>query len=401
MGQMRWLFTEFDLPGSPEARERQALREAMVRWWEAFAGNADAVDRHFLSRAECDLHALMNILAEVHPNLMWEFGPAVNKSGHRLCITPECRPQLRPMLDVLLSLAPKLDRWEFYPYRLADAIGPDRNTIDGRTKISREGVTVSATRGRGNRIDLRYFLPDEAMKNEQDARAFAFYSTERFLGEEILDKWIGGIEALPQSAERQPGSSRLAFERLVPTVQAVIDSVLEQLPRVPRFAKQSAVEPGKPIGWSFKFPLPPDQRSYPARSDLLFGTSLENDLFLACQAPAFYSSRFSRCGETFCYLKLDRRCRPDLWTVDNRFMIQDKLTERLTAAGLGSHFAGASGKAYSYIDLALVDVRRSVPIIRDVLREERLSAVSWLLFFDATLKDEWIGGSDEAPAPPV
>lgn len=397
---MRWLFTEFDIPASPEARNRQALRDAMIRWWEAFARNADAAARHFESRAEFDLPALMEILAEVDPHLMWEFGPAVNKPGHRLCITPESRPEKRPMLDVLLSLAPTLDRWEFYPYRVADALGPDRNVIDGRTKISREGVTVSATRGKGNRIDLRYFLPNESMTDADEAHRFAFYSTERFLGEEILDKWIGGIAAFPQSAPRQPGSSRLEFERLVPTVQAVIDSVLEQLPPVPRFAYEPVVEPGKPIGWSMKMPPPPLRESYPGRSDLLYASANEDELFKACHQPAFYSCRFSRCGETFCYLKLDRKFRPDLLNLEHRWKIQEQLQDQLKAAGRGTCTAGGTGKVYSYIDLALVRVRDAVPIIREVLHEERLSTGSWLLFFDATLKDEWIGGSDETPPPP-
>lgn len=398
---MRWVYTEFDSADSPEVMRRQTIFQAMQRWWAAFAAAADAVDRHFNAGEPFDLESLMNELAEVHPHLMWEFGPAVDKHGHRLSITPENRPELRPMLQVLLDFAPKLDRWEFYPYRLRDLAGPDHRVVDGRTKIAREGVTVSAEVGRGNRINLRYFLPPASMADDQQAQAFAFYTTERLVGEETLDRWIGAIEAFSENVERQPGSTRLPLDRLEPTVAAVIESICDQLPPAPRFAFEPAVESGKPVGWTIKFPQPGAQSDYPGWSDLLFASTRENQLFQACHAPAFYSVRFSRCGETFCYLKMDRRQRPELATVAERGKIEDRLTAELAAAQLGCTTGGGTGIMYSYIELALVDVRKSVPIIRSVLDREGLAQGSWLLFHDAVLKDEWIGGNDQTPRPPL
>jgi hypothetical protein len=231
---MRWYFVESDFPTSTESRERGALTEAMDRWWSDFERRADAVDDHFTRGTDCDVEDLMRHLAAVDPRLMWEFGPAIRKPGHRLCITPETHTPLRPMLDVLLSKAPKLKRWEFYSYRLPDAVDTDKKIIDGRTSISIDGVTVSPTKAPGNLIDVTFFLPPASMTDQREADKFAFYTTERFLGEEILDKWIRVISAKEDSA---PSTTvrRLPLERFTPTVSAIIDSIQSQLPATPRF----------------------------------------------------------------------------------------------------------------------------------------------------------------------
>jgi hypothetical protein len=396
---MRWRFCEFDEPDSAEARERQALREAMGRWWDAFARQADAVDRHFEKGADFDLPSLMEFLAQVDPRLMWEFGPGIGKAGHRLCITPEIRQQLRPMLNELLALAPSLDRWQFYPYRVPDLVGPNPILIDGRTNISREGVTATATRGRGNRIDLHYFLPASAMTDDKLAQAFAFYTTERMVGEEMLDKWIAGIGAVSENEPIQTGAKRLPLDRLSSTIGAVVQSIIEQLPLVPRYAHNPPNDPEKPIGGVFKFPPPPVREDYPGWSDLMFASAREIDLWRACHGPAFYSDRYSRCGESFCYLKIDRRTGPDLSTVDARGKVEEALSEALAAKQLGCCYGGGTGRIYSYIELAITDVSKSVPLIRQVLRAFGHHERSWLLFHDQHLADEWIGGTDETPAP--
>ena len=320
----------------------------MRRWWQTFIESAAGVDKHFSKRAEFDLRALMNVLNEVDPHLMWEFGPAITKQGHRLCITPESRPELRPMLNVLLDCAPRLDRWEFYPYRLRDTPETDPIIIDGRTKISRDGVTASAARGRGNRVDVRYFLPESAMADDRAAQSFAFYSTERLLGEETLDVWIGGIAAIAETAPPQAGSMCMPLTRLTPMVQSVIQSITDQLPAFPRFAHQEPHDPQYPQGGVFKLPPPPERVDYPGWSDLMFATSREVPLWQACHAKAaFYSRRFSKHGEEFCYLKIDRSQNPDLATVAERAKIEDTLTHRLTEAQLGCAAGGGTGKVYS------------------------------------------------------
>jgi hypothetical protein len=62
---------------------------------------------------------------------------------------------------------------------------------------------------------------------------------------------------------------------------------------------------------------------------------------------------------------------------------------------------GAIGYWYSYIDLALTDVRRALPVLKRVLRRHRLGPRAWLQFFDRDLQREWVGLAADSPPPPM
>ena len=55
---------------------------------------------------------------------------------------------------------------------------------------------------------------------------------------------------------------------------------------------------------------------------------------------------------------------------------------------------------YSYIDLALTDIKRAAPIIRKTLSHEQAPLRSWLLFHDDDYAAEWIGIYGQTPEPP-
>jgi hypothetical protein len=114
----------------------------------------------------------------------------------------------------------------------------------------------------------------------------------------------------------------------------------------------------------------------------------------------FYSERYSRHGETFCYLKLDGKAELDEEKFPDRASVEDALNEILVPALAGCVISGGTGLRYSYIDLALADINAAVPLIKTRLRAGNIDRRSWLLFFDATLAEEWIGIYDDSPAPP-
>src|SRR5689334_10037199 len=112
---MRWLFP--DLNDSEEAAQVRQTMQAIEHWWQVFAAKAGDFDK--LLRRSADLTQFMEeTLQAIHPSLMWEFGPAVRTKGHRLVITPETERWLRPLVRTILHRAPKIEGWEFYPYRL-------------------------------------------------------------------------------------------------------------------------------------------------------------------------------------------------------------------------------------------------------------------------------------------
>jgi hypothetical protein len=208
----------------------------------------------------------------------------------------------------------------------------------------------------------------------------------------VLDTWIGVIDLLDG---QNVGQTRpLPMERAQATVGALIRSAHEQLPAT------RAIDISIEEGW-YNVQLEPEPaEDYLHRDDLLVASTHAIEVFQAAHSSGiFVSSCHSRMGETFCYLKLDADEVPSEHRVDFRSLFEDALNPQLLQAGVGGCIGGGSGLRYSYIDLALTDVNRAVPIIQQVLAQHQAPQRSWLLFFDDELAREWVGVYQQTPGP--
>ena len=394
----RWRFTD-----PSESFERETLLAKVDAWWRAFAAKADAIDGHFTRSVEIDIPSLMReSLQAVDPRLMWEFGPALKKDGHRLVITPESERTLRPLVDALLKRAPELPRWEFYPYRMPDPIDHALATVQGRTQVDFAGTRVRLLKGEDSRIGLEFHSP--ACRHPEDARTdgAGFVAAESILGEETLDTWIGGVRTVPlrkpgflgRLAGRKEDADLLPLESLKAEVEGRIEEALARLPDSPRYLLD------REKGTYTMYKLEPKERE-DERFDLYVAMSDFPEFFQAAHGPGIFSSRrLSRFDETFCYLKIDSRDVPKDEKIDFREGFDAALSAALRPAEAGGPIGGGTGLYYSYIDLALLDVDAALPILTRVLRERGAPARSWLLFFDDALADEWVGIQGETPPPP-
>ena len=400
---MRWLFCE---PGSPDEKHKTQVASHIMPWWREFTAKVPQVIASFKQEAKFDLPGWMHeTLGKIDPRLMWEYGPAIKGEGHRLVITPEMHRELRPLTSTILKNAPQLPGWEFYPYRLPESLEMAQITVEARTNGSLQGVTFRPAIGEGRRIDLTFFSP--RTKNEEDQQSLhdAFVATETLLGEEFLDKWIGSISVAPVPKAGLLGSlfggakasagKQLPLERLRDTVTALSQSVVEQLPPV-GFAQRH-----DDAGWA-NYQMDPEQaEDYLFREDVIVGSTMEPDL-LAAMLPGggFFSGRFSRVNERFCYVKIDSSEIPIEQRVEARGELEEALHEALMAANSGAQIGGAVGLRYVYIDLALTNVQAGLQIIRK-LCHGRVSRRSWAFFCDADYIGEWIGLYSDSPPPPL
>ena len=132
----------------------------------------------------------------------------------------------------------------------------------------------------------------------------------------------------------------------------------------------------------------------------------------------FYSERFTKHGEKFCYLKI---AETNQFTSFEAFAaLRAKIDDELRAEECGCVFGwGASPKfegrspavsqaehsvsqfdgSYLFVDLALEKIEESIAVLRSVAQREKLSESSWLLFFDTELEQEWVGLFPETGAP--
>jgi hypothetical protein len=149
---------------------------------------------------------------------------------------------------------------------------------------------------------------------------------------------------------------------------------------------------------------PPEQApDYAGRRDVYVGVSRGfAEMWRAAHTPVpFSSTRFSKHGETFCYLKMDGSVGLDATRWKDRGAIEDELDAMLRSTGLGSVVGGATGIRYSYVDFALLRLDDTIPQIVRLLREGRMMERSWILFFDSCWRDEWIGVCERTPPPPM
>jgi hypothetical protein len=362
----------------------------MDRWWAEFESKTKALDDLFNRRAKWDLPAWMHAhLNAIHPKLMWEFGPGVG-GGHRLVITPESHRELRPLVKTLLERAPKIPGWQFYSYRLAEDVDGTVATVSARTGVDIANAMACASLGKFGRIDLKFVCPTFVLPNEKKAVHAAFVATETLLGEEVLDKWIGVIDAVPAGGKDRA----LPLSRLKPSVDALIGSIQEQMFPKPCWE----MEDMKWTLWKLK---PKKQKDYPGQLDLFVGKSMLQDMWQVAHGNmVFYSSSFSKFDEVFCYVKLDGSQGLDSEKFGDKAEIEDALDGALKPARVGCVIGGGTGVRYSYVDLALTNLPRGIEIVRKVLQEGNIHRRSWILFYDAELVNEWIGIWDDSPPPP-
>lgn len=389
---MRWQFA--DPTNAEEAAYVKETVAAIDRWWQAFQSKTTDIDRLFKGKSSLKLPEFMqDTLQAIHPGLMWEYGRALRGPGHRLVITPESQRYLRPMVRTVLERSPKLEGWEFYPYRPAETSEDTIETVKGRVGVDITGALIDSAVVPGRKVDLVFAFPGHRFK-EQTAMQAAFVATETLMGEQMLDTWIGQIGLLDE--ESSEGRRPLPLDRAQATVAALIRGSIDQLSTT-KSADISVDE-----GWAtVKLDPPEEAEDYPARSDLYVAATHDVELFQAMHSgQPFSSACHSKVHEMFCYLKIDAAEVASNDRVAFRSGFEDALNPLLVEAGVGGCIGGGTGLRYAYIDLALTDIKRAAPIIRKTLSQQQAPLRSWLLFHDDDYLAEWVGIYGQTPEPP-
>jgi hypothetical protein len=358
-------------------------------WWRAFVAAAPKLDDYFHGDCRWDLAGWMREnLGVVDERIMWEFGPGTGGCGQRLVLTPEAEHRLRPLVDVVLARAPKLDGWEFHAHRLAEDLTEALRTVAERTSVEFYGWQAHADLTDEGLIDV-VLSPPFALSEKEEARAAAPLLVESLVGEELMDLWIGDIEIGSHTGSGPLGD-------LAPIVRALVEAQRARLPRLPYWRR------AREGPWTLLRLAPrTGQSDFAGQQDMLIAKTMDLDLWKALhgQRP-FQSRRFSRSGELMATLKIDGAgCLPGDGVVD-KASIEDAIADTLEPLKLGGQIGGGTGLRYSYIDLALTNVEAAMDALCPVLRAARLPRRTWLLFFDADLGDEWIPLWDDSPAPP-
>jgi hypothetical protein len=391
---MRWLFAD---PHDPdEAAYVNETVAAIDHWWQEFQAKLEKIENAFKPKSRYNLPKLMEeTLQAIHPGLMWEYGQGIkHPEGYRLVITPESQRFLRPMVRTILERSPKLPNWEFYGYRVPETPQQTIETVKGRAGIEVSNAIVAASVAPGRKVDLHFGFPGQEDLDEEQALQAAFVATETLLGEQFLDNWIGEIGLLMD--ESQAGQA-LPLPKAQVMIATTVRGIFERLP-----AKRSQ-NISEAEGWAtIKLTPPEEADDYPGRTDLVEAMTHDVELFQAMHSgQPFASTCHSRHHEQFCYLKLDAPAGGHQDIAGFREQFEKPLNDELLAADLGAVIGTGAGVRYAYLDLAVMDLKRAVGVVRKVLNEHQVPERSWLLFHDDDLSAEWIGLHPHSPPPPL
>ena len=388
---MRWLF--FDPATKEERRRRTNALEAIDRLWSAFAASADAIDAQLSGGAPTlDLAAFMaEHLRPVHDGLTWSTGPAVLGPGHRLVFGPTRDEALRPLAAALVERAPALPRFEVHAYRPPE--GDPRRVlarVSDSLGLPAGGLRGRFTQGAGHRLDLAVTCPGLAL---EAVRAAGSSAADALLGELQAVTWLGAVTSL------EPGAAGewLPVDALEAAFESARARVVEALPAQPT---HGSVDPST---WPMIKRTPVEAEDYPRQADLLVAKTKYLEMWRAASSgQPFSSARFSRHGEVFCYLKLDRAEADGAEEFPDKGLMEGAVETALAAERLGGYLGSGTGLRYSYLELAVKkdEVPRAAAAIKGVLRRGHVPQRSWLLFHDDAWRDEWIGVWGETPPPP-
>jgi hypothetical protein len=377
------------------ARARERTLQRIDAWWAAFAEAAPQAEALVRAGRSGDLGPWMRgQLDVIDPRLNWEAGVEEEGGNCYLVVTPETEWSLRPMARSLVDRAPVVTGWRFYAYRpplSAEAAAARVRAETGQVM----GISMIAPRiGARNRVDL-LFQHKLARTDLAAGKRAAAAAARSLLGEETFFQWVGDIDVVAPSRE-SGWENFLLPQRLRTTLTSLTQSIVNTLPAKPYWQ----IHTRELESAAFKYdPLPADD--YGLQEDLVVGTNLipEFRRAVASKLP-FFSSSFSRQGETFGYLKIDASDA----SMDQRLVRRQKFEERihvpLRKAECARVVGSGTGLRYLYYDLAITDIAKTIATVRTQLLKKGLPDRSWLLFYDAELRDEYIGLRSGSPPPP-
>ena len=178
------------LPGSPE------IGAAIAGFWTAWPDIRSGVEKELVSGSYGESTARLTELAEaIDPGLEWELAPG-REAVYALCLSSAFDPGLRPVAERWVRAAPAVDVvWEYHPAR----IGVEPRPVGvGEIGIHPADVTVVIeANDTAEELDLTVGHPDFGRMDESLQLQVVFRLLDDLLGEDDLERWVGGIDVVP------------------------------------------------------------------------------------------------------------------------------------------------------------------------------------------------------------
>jgi len=252
---------------------------------------------------------------------------------------------------------------------------------------------------RGHLLEVVVYLPGGSGNTFESEAAEEL--VRLLLGEELFERWIGGVLATPTVRsglltvlnENAEDRSALPIGTLLDSVRAAIAGLRLGLRVLPPMAAEDSAD------W-VAFELEPERAAdYAAQDDLLWcSTRTPEPKKSFLQGEPFYSGRFCKSEALFVYLKYEANESEPERRLAERTRLEELVSRTLgpaqaTLVGLGF------GLRYDYLDLAVADpscIRKQLLLPMQAMK---ISPRAWFLFCDSELEREYIPVHADTPEP--
>lgn len=174
--------------------------EEFWSWWPSVADQIDTGIRNGGISQEI-IEAMSEHVAAIDPGLDWELGPG-RSARHHLCLSAKGDPVLRIVAERWLHCQRADDVWEFYAARQAHA-GPALTLEIADQRVPLDGFSYSVELVEEREVvDLGVYHPAFAsIEDENLKQRILFIGLDNALGEDGVERWVGGVELLAEAPE--------------------------------------------------------------------------------------------------------------------------------------------------------------------------------------------------------
>ncbi len=145
------------------------------------------------------INAQINLLS---PKLAWEVGPG-QVARFMLAFPSEGDSERKAVIDRIMLSAPRIDGWEFHTSRPPRAFQQEVRLPELGLRFETSGwrftLDPSST---SDKFDLKIFDKRLATFDDKTSLTAVFILLDAVLGEDVVERWIGGIQVLPGRGER-------------------------------------------------------------------------------------------------------------------------------------------------------------------------------------------------------
>ena len=158
-----------------------------------------------------DLTSVISAMVHaIHPELAWELA-AGSRSEHALIVTAGGTAELRPLAERWMRAAPPASpTWEYHPARQADPSALRHRLNLGGADLVLDGIRIGlALDERRNRVDVGLFHPAFGGMSGSGPGQVTFLVLDWLLGEDDVERWVGGVQPLTSVPEPAHGAVEL------------------------------------------------------------------------------------------------------------------------------------------------------------------------------------------------